>query len=76
MKIRLCRYEADFYMNAVHGRGIISWAAVDTSRSDPYCDELIGFVTSRVISPSVGEVSPPFGDQQLFKIIEILDNFS
>lgn len=49
------KYEADFYMNAVHGRGIISWAAVDTSRSDPYCDELIGFVTSRVISPSVGE---------------------
>jgi hypothetical protein len=53
----LVRYEAEFFNNVVHGRGIISWAAVDTSRSDAQCDELIGFVTARVLAASEGEVS-------------------
>lgn len=47
----------DFFLNVVHGRGIISWAAVDRSRTDSQCDELIGFVTARVITASEGEVS-------------------
>lgn len=46
------KYEMEFFMNVIDGRGIISWAAVDTSRSDSHCDELIGFVTARVISAS------------------------
>lgn len=54
----LCRYETEFFMNVIHGRGIISWAAVDTSRSDSHCDELIGFVTARVITASECDVSP------------------
>lgn len=53
----MVRYEAEFFNNVVHGRGIISWAAVDTSRSDAQCDELIGFVTARVLAASEGEVS-------------------
>lgn len=52
-------------MNVIHGRGIISWAAVDTSRSDSQCDELIGFVTARVVTASECEVS-----------LCILDDFS
>ena len=51
------RYESEFFMNVVHGRGIISWAAVDTSRSDSQCDELIGFVTARIVAAADGEVS-------------------
>lgn len=47
----------DFFLNVVHGRGIISWAAVDRSRSDSQCDELIGFVTARVIAASEDDVS-------------------
>jgi ribosomal protein S18 acetylase RimI-like enzyme len=46
------KYETEFFMNVIHGRGIISWAAVDTSRSDSHCDELIGFVTARVVTAS------------------------
>lgn len=40
------KYELEFFVNVVHGHGIISWAAIDTNRSD----ELIGFVTARVVS--------------------------
>jgi hypothetical protein len=43
-------------MNVVHGKGIISWAAVDSNRSDLQCDELIGFVTARVVTATEGEV--------------------
>lgn len=56
IKVWLCRYETEFFINVVHGRGIISWAAVDRSRSDSHCDEIIGFVTARVIAASEGEV--------------------
>lgn len=49
------KYETEFFINVVHGRGIISWAAVDRSRSDSHCDEIIGFVTARVIAASEGE---------------------
>ncbi|KAL5206998.1 hypothetical protein ABZP36_031433 [Zizania latifolia] len=43
------RYEREFFLNVVNGHGIVSWGAVDTSRSDDRRDELIGFVTTRVI---------------------------
>lgn len=62
MKICLCRYEVDFYMNVVYGWGIIFWVVVDISRLDLYCDEFIGFVILCVIFFLVGEVSFLFGD--------------
>lgn len=48
------KYEAEFFLNVVHGHGIISWAAVDTSRAGLQHDEIIGFVTTRVVS--TGEI--------------------
>ncbi|MCO5613046.1 hypothetical protein L7F22_067320 [Adiantum nelumboides] len=44
------KYDADFFLSVVYGHGIISWAAVDTSRAGPLQDELVGFVTTRVVS--------------------------
>ena len=40
----------------VNGHGIISWAAVDISRLDGQNDELIGFVTARIIPVTESEV--------------------
>jgi hypothetical protein len=31
---------------------------MDKNRLDSHCDEIIGFVTIRIITPSEGEVSP------------------
>jgi hypothetical protein len=50
------RYEREFFLNVVNGNGIISWGAVDTSRSDDRRDELIGFVTTRIIAAQDSEV--------------------
>ena len=66
----------DFFLNVVHGRGIISWAAVDRSRSDSQCDELIGFVTARVIAASEGEVSSPIREQLYCQSIYFLRSYS
>jgi hypothetical protein len=52
----LIRYEREFFLNVVNGHGIISWGAVDTSRSDEGRDELIGFVTTRMIAAKDSEV--------------------
>ncbi|XP_063944864.1 histone acetyltransferase MCC1 isoform X3 [Daucus carota subsp. sativus] len=43
------RYESEFYLNVVHGRDIVSWGAVDRNRSDGLSDQLIGFVTARLV---------------------------
>ncbi|XP_071712051.1 histone acetyltransferase MCC1-like isoform X2 [Rutidosis leptorrhynchoides] len=43
------RYEIEFFHNVVHGRDIVSWGAVDRNRPDGQNDELIGFVTARII---------------------------
>lgn len=51
------RYETEFFHNVVNGNGIVSWAAVDRSRPDEQSDELIGFVTARVVSAKESEVS-------------------
>jgi len=59
------KYEAEFFMNVVHGKGIISWAAVDSNRSDLQCDELIGFVTARVVTATEGEESDMLGYEML-----------
>lgn len=52
------RYESEFFQNVVDGRDIISWAAVDCSRPDGLNDELIGFVTARIIMSRDSEVIP------------------
>lgn len=50
------RYELEFFQNVVHGRDIVSWAAVDRSRTDGKCDELVGFVTARIVLAKESEV--------------------
>ncbi|KAG8059791.1 hypothetical protein GUJ93_ZPchr0002g25944 [Zizania palustris] len=54
------RYEREFFLNVVNGHGIVSWGAVDTSRSDDRRDELIGFVTTRVIPAQDCEIEDLF----------------
>ncbi|KAJ7519348.1 hypothetical protein O6H91_20G035200 [Diphasiastrum complanatum] len=55
------KYEMDFFLNVVHGRGILSWAAIDTSRSDCQGDELVGFVTARVVKVTESEEADLLG---------------
>ncbi|KAL3837952.1 hypothetical protein ACJIZ3_022543 [Penstemon smallii] len=50
------RYEFEFFHNVVNGRGIVSWGAVDHSRPNAQSDELIGFVTARIISANESEI--------------------
>lgn len=52
----ICRYESEFFFNVVNGNGIVSWAAVDSSRPDGQNDELIGFVTTRIVVAKDSEV--------------------
>lgn len=42
----------------VNGRDIVSWGAVDSSRPDGRTDELIGFVTARIVLAKESEVGP------------------
>lgn len=42
----------------VNGRDIVSWGAVDSSRPDGQSDELIGFVTARIVLAKESEVDP------------------
>lgn len=53
-----CSYESEFFLNVVHGRDIVSWGAVDQNRSDGHSDQLIGFVTARLVMAKGSEVSP------------------
>ncbi|KAF9598720.1 hypothetical protein IFM89_031388 [Coptis chinensis] len=50
------RYESEFFLNVVHGRGIVSWGAVDCSRPGNQSDELIGFVTARMVASEESEI--------------------
>lgn len=50
------RYESEFFQNVVNGRDIVSWAAVDRNRSNGQSDELIGFVTARIVLAKESEV--------------------
>lgn len=50
------RYEREFFLDVVNGHGIVSWAAVDISRLDGQNDELIGFVTTRIIPATESEI--------------------
>ncbi|CAN8300200.1 unnamed protein product [Cochlearia groenlandica] len=51
------RYESEFFQNVVNGGDIISWAAVDKSRPDALSDELIGFVTAKIVLARDTEIS-------------------
>ncbi|XP_075484536.1 histone acetyltransferase MCC1-like isoform X1 [Primulina tabacum] len=71
------RYESEFFHNIVNGRDIVSWGAVDQSRSNPQNDELIGFVTARVVLAKESEVEDllsfdsPNSDQTLVYILTL-----
>lgn len=50
------RYEIEFFHNVVQGRDIVSWGAVDRNRPNGESDELIGFVTARIIMAKESEI--------------------
>lgn len=50
------RYETEFFHNVVNGRDIVSWGAVDRNRPNGQSDELIGFVTARIVPTKESEV--------------------
>ncbi|KAA8533465.1 hypothetical protein F0562_031101 [Nyssa sinensis] len=50
------RYEPEFFYNVVNGCDIVSWGAVDRSRPDGQSDELIGFVTTRIVLAKESEI--------------------
>uniref|UniRef100_A0A1J3IYM2 N-alpha-acetyltransferase 60 n=1 Tax=Noccaea caerulescens TaxID=107243 RepID=A0A1J3IYM2_NOCCA len=51
------RYESEFFQNVVNGGDIISWAAIDRSRPDGHSEELIGFVTAKIVLAKESEIS-------------------
>ncbi|XP_049937006.1 histone acetyltransferase MCC1 isoform X2 [Nymphaea colorata] len=55
------RYEPEFFLNVVNGHDIVSWAAVDRSRPDGNDDEIIGFVTVRVMIATENEIGDILG---------------
>lgn len=55
-KVLICRYESEFFQNVVNGREIVSWAAVDRSQPNGQTDELIGFITARIVLAKESEV--------------------
>lgn len=66
------RYEREFFLNVVNGHGVISWGAVDTSRSDEGRDELIGFVTTRMIAAKDSEIEDLFRYNNSHKDLTLL----
>lgn len=50
------RYESEFFQNVVNARDIVSWGAVDRSRPNGHSDELIGFVTARIVQANESEI--------------------
>lgn len=50
------RYESEFYNNVVNGHGIVSWGAVDHARPPSQCDELVGFVTVKIVLAKETEI--------------------
>ncbi|XP_075496135.1 histone acetyltransferase MCC1-like isoform X1 [Primulina tabacum] len=71
------RYESEFFHNVVNGRDIVSWGAVDQSQNNPQNDELIGFVTARVVLAKESEIEDllsfdsPNSDQTLVYILTL-----
>ncbi|KAL6990336.1 N-terminal methionine N(alpha)-acetyltransferase NatF [Sarracenia purpurea var. burkii] len=71
------RYESEFFHNVVNGHGIVSWGAVDRSRLNGQNDELIGFVTARVVLAKESDIEdllrfdPTRSDQTLVYILTL-----
>ncbi|KAJ7982664.1 histone acetyltransferase MCC1 [Quillaja saponaria] len=71
------RYESEFFQNVVNGRDIVSWGAVDRSRPNGQSDDLIGFVTARVVLAKESEIGDMIGydssksDQTLVYILTL-----
>ncbi|WCJ27782.1 Acyl-CoA N-acyltransferases (NAT) superfamily protein [Euphorbia peplus] len=71
------RYESEFFQNVVNARDIVSWAAVDRSRPNGHSDELIGFVTVRIVMAKDSEIGdivrydPSKPDQTLVYILTL-----
>ncbi|KAG6605149.1 Histone acetyltransferase MCC1, partial [Cucurbita argyrosperma subsp. sororia] len=65
------RYESEFFHNVVNGREIVSWAAVDRNRPDGRSDELIGFVTARIVLAKDSEHNSSSTDQTLVYILTL-----
>lgn len=55
--INFSRYESEFFQNVVNGRDIVAWGAVDHNRPYGQHDEIIGFVTARLVPANESEVS-------------------
>lgn len=55
--IKFSRYESEFFQNVVNGRDIVSWGAVDRNHPNGESDEIIGFVTARLVLANESEVS-------------------
>ncbi|KAK1285089.1 hypothetical protein QJS10_CPB20g01216 [Acorus calamus] len=53
-------HEELFPISVVNGHGIVSWAAVDSSRPGSQSDELIGFVTACLVAARGSEIGDIF----------------
>ncbi|GAB2227527.1 hypothetical protein Droror1_Dr00009349 [Drosera rotundifolia] len=51
------RYEPEFFHNVVNGNDIVSWGVVDRSRPNYLGDQLIGFVTVKIVLAKESEIS-------------------
>lgn len=71
------RYESEFFQNVVNGQDIVSWAAVDRNRPNGQSDELVGFVTARIVLAKESEIGdmlrydPSKPDQTLVYILTL-----
>lgn len=50
------RYESEFFYNVVNRRDIVSWGAVDRNRPNGQSDELVGFVTVKIVLARESEI--------------------
>ncbi|CAN0888193.1 Histone acetyltransferase MCC1 [Linum grandiflorum] len=71
------RYEAEFFQHVVNGHDIVSWAAIDRGRPNGNGDEMIGFVTARIVLAKESEIGdllrydPSRPDQTLLYILTL-----
>ncbi|CAN1164929.1 Histone acetyltransferase MCC1 [Linum perenne] len=71
------RYESEFFQHVVNGHDIVSWAAIDRGRPNGNGDEMIGFVTARIVLAKESEIGdllrydPSRPDQTLLYILTL-----
>ncbi|CAO2832290.1 unnamed protein product [Amaranthus hypochondriacus] len=51
------RYESEFFHNVVNHHDIMSWGAVDRNRPSAQSDELVGFITIKIILARESEIT-------------------